>query len=180
VASEQEKAEQAALLRWLKESSAQKRAEDDEPAAMRRNLMGSGSHEFYQREFDKFAKELLPPTRKATAHDFRQAERNVTGWQSLGYDAPDVQPWLRAGIDPGEYQLVADLVAEGVTPEMLSQPFTHPRTGERVTILDVAHSFYANYRHSEFRTFCEALDDAGIERVRGVRPPRLSRRGQGA
>jgi len=180
VASEQEKAEQAALLRWLKEGSPQKRAEDAETAAMRRNLMGSGSREFYQREFAKFVKALLPPTHKAKAHDYRQAERNVTGWQSLGYDVPDVQPWLRAGIEPGEYDLVAELVAEGVTPEMLSQPFTHPRTGERVTILGVAHSFYGNYRHSEFRSLCEALDDAGVERVPDVRPSTLFRRGQGA
>lgn len=179
--TEQEKAEQAALLRWLKEGSPQKRAEDAETARIRRNVMGdAGSREFYQREFKRFVKALLPPTRKATPHDYRQAERNVTGWQSLGYDVPDVQSWLRAGVDPGEYMLVADLVEEGVTPEMASEQFTHPRTGERVTILDVAHTFYANYRHNAFHTLCEALDDAGVERVRGVRPSRLFRRGQGA
>lgn len=113
---------------------------------------------------------LLPPTRRATGHEVAQARRNELGWVSIGFGVDRVGPWLRAGAFPHEYNLVADLVAEGIFAPRVSEQFEHPRTGERVTVLDVAREFFRTLGVNDFRSLSEALDDAGVERTKGQRP----------
>lgn len=162
------------LLEWLKTVSPEKRALEEEATELREAL-GSGDA-CEKRETATFVKALLPPTRPATAYDYQQARRWVAGWHSLGYCVSDVRPWLRAGVEPGDHEMVAELVAEGIRPQMLSRFFEHPRTGEHVTILRVAQSFFADFCDGAFTTLCQALDDAGVERVRGARPSWVLRR----
>lgn len=172
MATPEEQAENEKLLAWLKAPSEQQQAEYDDLTEMRRHLgVGLPSREAARRDFEAFARALLPPTRKASRDDWRHAERNVTGWYSIGYEPDDVRPWLRAGVDPSEYDVVAELVAEGITPERATVQFQHPRTGEQVTVLDVARRFL-----EDFSSISDALDDAGVERVKQPRPSYLFRR----
>lgn len=67
----------------------------------------------------------------------------------------EARAWLRAGLEVEEYVLVADLVAEGLTPATVSNQFEHPRTGERVTVSDVARNW-----SRDFSSLNDALDDA--------------------
>jgi len=173
VATDQERAETKRLLHWLREGSAQKQVEDAVTAGIRRYLL-RGQHE--RRPVDDYTRALLPPTRKATGHEIRAARDDATGWRMLGFTLEQVRQWLRAGIEPHDYELVADLVEEGITPDRLDQQFTHPRTAERTTILEVALRFRRTYHFGQLGSLCEALDDAGIERVRGQRPSRVFRR----
>ncbi len=176
VAAPEERAGDEALLAWFKTPTEERQAENEADAKLLRQL-GVVTRNRYS---ERLLKLLLPPTRKETRADYKQAERDLVGWQSIGFDADDVEPWLRAGAEPGDFNLVAELVAEGVGPGRAGKQFQHLRTGERVTILEVARDFYRFYRTSNYRTLCEALDDAGVERVRGVRPSPLIRRRPGA
>ncbi len=76
---------------------------------------------------------------------------------------------------PGEHELVAELVAEGITPERAGAQFRHARTGEMVTVLDVARDHFCGYG-----SLNDPLDEAGVPRVKGIRPSFLFRRRPGA
>jgi len=171
--TDQERAETKRLLHWLREGSAQKQVEDEDTAGIRRYLL-RGQRE--RRSLDDYTRALLPPTRKATGQEIRAAHDDAAGWRMLGFTLEQVRQWLRAGIEPHDYELVADLVEEGITPDRLDQQFTHPRTAERTTISEVALRFHRADHFGQLGGLCEALDDAGIERVRGQRPSHMLRR----
>ncbi len=176
VATPDEHAEHEACLAWFKTPSEERQVEKDADAELLRQLKAGAKN----RSDERLRRLLLPPTRNPTRADHRQADRDLVGWQSIGFDADDVEPWLRAGAEPGDFDLVAELVGEGISPDRAGEQIEHLTTGERATVLDVARDFYRLYRTSEHRTLCEALDAAGVERVRGVRPSRLFRRRSGA
>jgi hypothetical protein len=166
MATPEERAEFAAIEAWLKTPSEARQTEQDDLAGLRDYLRAD------RRGFDPaFLRLLLPPTRRATAEDFRQAERDIVGWQGLGYGIEQARRWLESGTEPHEYWLVQELVAEGISPVRAAQQFEHPKTGERTTILDIARRF-----RDEFETLNDALDDAEIERVKGERPSNWFRR----
>jgi hypothetical protein len=166
VATPEEPAGQAAVLAWLRSPTEKQQAEHDALTGVRDYLTSDR-----QGPDPEFLRLLLPPTRPATRDDYHRARHDLLGWQSLGYEIDDVRPWLRAGLEPNESGLAAELVAEGITPTRGMQQFEHPRTGERITVLDLARRF-----HIDFNSLNDALDDAGVERVKGVRPSRWSRR----
>lgn len=176
MAAPEDRSEDEACLAWFTTPSEARLVEKDADAQLLRELKAGTRN----RSDERLRRLLLPPTRKATYADHRQAERDVVGWQSIGFDADDVEPWLRAGAEPGDFDLVAELIGEGISPDRAGEQIEHLATGERVTVLDVARDFYRLYRTSEYRTLCEALDAAGVERVRGVRPSRLFRGRPGA
>ncbi len=175
MATPEERAENEALLAWLRSGSAHG-LDPDEQRVKQYLLQGKNERQ----PLDDLTRTLLPPTRKATGRDIRQARGDAEGWRSLGYDAEDVRPWLRAGLEPADHDLAGDLVAEGITPQRAGEQFKHPRTGELVTIIDVARNRYRMTidRTYAFASLNDALDDAGIERVKQPRPSRLfGRRG---
>jgi hypothetical protein len=167
----EEQAENDALLAWLRSGSASRPDPGEQKV---KDYLLQGRRE--KRPLDELTRALLPPTRKATGHEIEQARRASVGWTSLGYGVEEVRPWLRAGVDPRDHELVAELVSEGITPDRAGKQFQHPRTGELLTILDVARSFYIRYRTGDFSSLSAALDDAGIERVKRPRPSLLPRR----
>jgi hypothetical protein len=167
VATPEEQAGQAAVLAWLKSPTDTQLAERDALTGVRDYLTSDRKG-----PDSEFLRTLLPPTRPATRDDYHRARHDLLGWQSLGYDIDDVRPWLLAGLEPGEPSLAAELVAEGITPTRAKQQFEHPRTGERITVLDIARRF-----HIDFDSLNDALDDAGVQRVKGMRPSRWRRSG---
>jgi len=165
VANHNQRSADDALRAWLEAGSDDPRDVCDE--RLKQYLL-EGRRE--RRPIDPLTKSLLPPTRNATGQNIEDARRWAGGWAALGYRVDEVRRWLRAGAQPHDYELAADLESEGITPEQAGEQFQHPRTGELVTIFRVARDQVSFLRiYDNFRSLNDALDDAGIERTK---PPR--------
>lgn len=166
------------LLRWLQTKNDHDRAEQDEVDAFRQALTaGTRRADADDEEITQMKKfmrgqlppfdliqALLPPTRPATRADRRAAEANAREWGDYRFTSGEIRAWLAAGVHPDEAALVRDLIEEGISPDGLQLVVTHPDTGERLSILDVARS-----SHLSHRNLCAALDDCKIERTRQPR-----------
>lgn len=165
-------------LRWLKARTDRDRAEQDEIAEMRRRLTAgmplAGTDDEELTRLKKFmcgnlppsdlTRALLPPTRRATRQDHREAEANARAWHDYRFEAPEARAWLEAGIYPDEVGLVRDLIEEGISQADLNLIVTHPDTGERLTILEVARRSQLDHRD-----LCATFDACRIEQHRQPR-----------
>ncbi len=88
MAAPEERAGDEALLAWFKTPTEERQAENEADAKLLRQL-GVGTRNRYN---ERLLKLLLPPTRQATRADYKQAGRDLVGWQSSGFDADDVDP----------------------------------------------------------------------------------------
>jgi hypothetical protein len=61
------------------------------------------------------ARELLPPTRKATREDHAVAQLHARQWSDAGFPAAEVRAWLAAGVHPDESQVAVDCRVESIT-----------------------------------------------------------------
>jgi len=111
---------------------------------------------------------LLPPSRPFTRQDVESAGAWAQSWEDYSFTYSEVESWLRCGLYPSESSLAASLVGEGITPDRLSEPVTHPDTGERLTVLDVARRMPEARAYNRDATLCDLLDQAGVERTRGT------------
>jgi hypothetical protein len=161
------KDEDAAILAWLRMPSKEKDVERAEDREIRRYLESTYTHD---RDREELLRLLMPRRRKTSRDDLQTASRDRRYWEDLGYTASDVRPWLRSGAQPGDHQLVAELVAEGITATRAGEQILHPRTGATTSILDIARDWPRTHR-----SLGAALDDAGVERTRSYRPSALYR-----
>lgn len=108
---------------------------------------------------------LLPQTRPYTREDVGRARQWARQWEDYSFPNHEVDTWLKAGLEPGDACLAAQLVEEGIEPFRLTERLEHPRTGEQLTILTLVRQ--APTRAGELRTgLCGLLDEAGVERTR--------------
>lgn len=97
MATPEERAENEALLAWLRSGSAGRL---DPTNSASSNTCCRAKNE--RRPLDDLTRALLPLTRTATGNDIREAHWWAEGWRSLGYDADQVRPWLQAGLESAD------------------------------------------------------------------------------
>jgi hypothetical protein len=110
---------------------------------------------------DAIVQALLPTNREPEMEDRELALRNAPGWRAAWLGSDQVRAWLRAGAHPEEAELVVALLVQGITDDRADEVVTHPDTGERMTVLDLAR-----HEHRPFlpRALQQALDDAQVSR----------------
>jgi hypothetical protein len=116
---------------------------------------------------DAIVQALLPENREPVMADRELALRNAPGWRAAWLGSDQVRAWLRAGAHPEEAELVVALLVEGITEDRAGEVVTHPDTGERMTVLDLARREHQP-RHP--RLLQRALDDVQV--CRDPRPYR--------
>lgn len=125
--------------------------------------------------FTDLERVFLPENRPFTGLDAQNARNFAAAWEEFDYTADAARGWLKAGLEPHESTLATLLEAEGIRPWMLREVIEHPDTGERLTILDVARRAPQTYVYDKDKTFCDVLDDAGVERPERTGRRRLSK-----
>jgi hypothetical protein len=110
---------------------------------------------------DAIVQALLPTNREPEMEDRELALRNAPGWRSAWLGSDQVRAWMRAGAYPEEAALVVALLVEGITDARADELVTHPDTGERMTLLDLARR---EHRPRQPRALQQALDDAEVRR----------------
>jgi hypothetical protein len=110
---------------------------------------------------DAVVQALLPVNREVEPADRDLALTHAPQWRSARLSSGQVRAWLRAGAHPEEAGLVAALLMEGITPDRGADVVTHPDTGERMTVLELAR---LEHRPARPQRLQDALDDAGVKR----------------
>jgi len=160
--------ESQSILDWLKakpSNTGRQSSADSSAAGAAHQIFGSAHIREPLSELERL---LLPTSRAFTKDDVQRAKNCAASWDEYGFEVHEVRTWLRSGLEPGDADMAASLIEEGITPSRLMEQFTHPSTGERTTILDVARGLPQVRAYDASKTLCNVLDDAGIERVRGA------------
>jgi hypothetical protein len=110
---------------------------------------------------DAVVQALLPANREVEPEDRALALTHAPLWRSARLSSDQVRAWLRVGAHPEEAHLVAALLMEGITSDRGEDVVTHPDTGERMAVLELARR---EHDPRQPRALQEALDDAGVER----------------
>ena len=112
---------------------------------------------------DAIVQALLPTNREPEMEDRELALLHAPSWRAAWLSSDQVRAWLRAGAHPDEADLVVALLLEGITVDRGDELVTHPDTGERMTLLDLARRDHHPFRQEALRL---ALDDAQVTHER--------------